>query len=782
MASESPPRRSEFLLDSLFMNSRPFSMERPLVEENPFPDRRGVTECLPKILARPISNGLKILSLLHRSSQKTMNTPAAAHKKNQSQQKIDRFARGLPGLFLLAVAAIYISFTSDHLVGADSGEMIAASFNLGIAHPPGYPLYILLGKLFSLISPFSNVIYTYNLFSTLCFLAAIVVLYKALRLIDVQPAAILIGGCFYVFSPMSIRWLTAAEVFSLHILICSIGIYLALFTISKNKFHPATRGLGLVAGLGGANHHSIVFLFPGFFLIYGYYWLKLPDNRTRIKEFSWLIGAFLLGLACYLQPVISTWLFTNPVSALGISVHNLQDLIDLFLRRLYGTFSLTAAGDQTLAATYWLNRYLVTGLFSSQGLTIFSGVLVIWQVLRTLACRFSLRDATCLVWFLSSLCFFLMVNAPAKHGFEEEILARMYLMPNLVATMLAILALDRLLPAFRGGYKKYGRHVAVFAPVAILIITISNGARQTNYDTIDIELQAGRDVLSGCSPDSMLILNSDSNIFTTFYLQEVEGFRRDVACLAWPMTKTADYRNYFSSRFGDRTGLRHPGGETAVPGPTGPVPPPTRVSTVQWLRALLDSGVDIYAATNIHTLLAEYNEDTPARLSNSLQGIVWKVTTPDKTVSTEELLRRNAPFLRSYLTWLAAVDIGRQPRIKKTMLQAYIAYFQLMRKKQFSTATLVLPLDLLADLCHFIKIKAPEDELADLYLGLFYYRYQPRPSLAAHYLTLFTNNYTGKKEELLRLARSILKTIHRQNERPLNNKAATPPARPVSYS
>ncbi|MCF6291428.1 MAG: hypothetical protein L3J03_10595 [Desulfobacterales bacterium] len=46
MGSESPLRRSEFLLDSLFMNSRPFSMERPLVEEDPFPDRRGFTECL----------------------------------------------------------------------------------------------------------------------------------------------------------------------------------------------------------------------------------------------------------------------------------------------------------------------------------------------------------------------------------------------------------------------------------------------------------------------------------------------------------------------------------------------------------------------------------------------------------------------------------------------------------------------------------------------------------------------------------------------------------------
>ncbi|MCF6289881.1 MAG: hypothetical protein L3J03_02610 [Desulfobacterales bacterium] len=48
MAFESPLRRSEFLLDSLFMNSRPFSMERPLVEEDPFPDRRGLLNVYPR--------------------------------------------------------------------------------------------------------------------------------------------------------------------------------------------------------------------------------------------------------------------------------------------------------------------------------------------------------------------------------------------------------------------------------------------------------------------------------------------------------------------------------------------------------------------------------------------------------------------------------------------------------------------------------------------------------------------------------------------------------------
>ncbi|MCF6291633.1 MAG: hypothetical protein L3J03_11645 [Desulfobacterales bacterium] len=59
MAFESPLRRSEFLLDSLFMNSRPFSMERPLVEEDPFPDRRGFTECLRPALPGPAVNPKK---------------------------------------------------------------------------------------------------------------------------------------------------------------------------------------------------------------------------------------------------------------------------------------------------------------------------------------------------------------------------------------------------------------------------------------------------------------------------------------------------------------------------------------------------------------------------------------------------------------------------------------------------------------------------------------------------------------------------------------------------
>ena len=48
----------------------------------------------------------------------------------------------------------------------DSGEFIATSFIVGIPHPPGTPLYVLIGRLFTLL-PFSTVAVKINFLSAL---------------------------------------------------------------------------------------------------------------------------------------------------------------------------------------------------------------------------------------------------------------------------------------------------------------------------------------------------------------------------------------------------------------------------------------------------------------------------------------------------------------------------------------------------------------------------------------------------------------------------------------
>ena len=54
----------------------------------------------------------------------------------------------------------------------DSGELVAAVHTLGIPHPSGYPLYVLLGKLFSMALPIGSIAFRMSLFSAVCAAAA----------------------------------------------------------------------------------------------------------------------------------------------------------------------------------------------------------------------------------------------------------------------------------------------------------------------------------------------------------------------------------------------------------------------------------------------------------------------------------------------------------------------------------------------------------------------------------------------------------------------------------
>ena len=51
----------------------------------------------------------------------------------------------------LALMGLYIITSPPTIYFGDSGELAAAAYNLGIGHPPGYPLFTLMEKLFSLI-------------------------------------------------------------------------------------------------------------------------------------------------------------------------------------------------------------------------------------------------------------------------------------------------------------------------------------------------------------------------------------------------------------------------------------------------------------------------------------------------------------------------------------------------------------------------------------------------------------------------------------------------------
>jgi hypothetical protein len=97
------------------------------------------------------------------------------------------------GLAAVTAAALYLSTTHPG-VGPylDSIEYQLTTLVMGVSHPPGYPLYTWLGRLFSQLVPIGNFAYRLNLFSAFCSAVTVaLVLRIALRLTRNVPLSLL---------------------------------------------------------------------------------------------------------------------------------------------------------------------------------------------------------------------------------------------------------------------------------------------------------------------------------------------------------------------------------------------------------------------------------------------------------------------------------------------------------------------------------------------------------------------------------------------------------------
>ncbi len=84
--------------------------------------------------------------------------------------------KSIPFLLFLVSFGVYLKTLCPTVYVGDSGELIAAAYTLGIAHPPGYPLYCLLGKLFTFL-PFGSIAYRINLMSAFFASLTVVLVY-----------------------------------------------------------------------------------------------------------------------------------------------------------------------------------------------------------------------------------------------------------------------------------------------------------------------------------------------------------------------------------------------------------------------------------------------------------------------------------------------------------------------------------------------------------------------------------------------------------------------------
>ncbi|HRP09247.1 MAG TPA: DUF2723 domain-containing protein, partial [Gemmatimonadales bacterium] len=75
---------------------------------------------------------------------------------------------GMAALAALAVLAGFVATLAPTVTFWDAGELIASAKILGIPHPPGTPLWVLVGHVWGLVIPFGDYAWRLNLLSAVC--------------------------------------------------------------------------------------------------------------------------------------------------------------------------------------------------------------------------------------------------------------------------------------------------------------------------------------------------------------------------------------------------------------------------------------------------------------------------------------------------------------------------------------------------------------------------------------------------------------------------------------
>lgn len=183
----------------------------------------------------------------------------------------------VPALLAVGAFMLYRASLVPGVLSGDAGELAYHPLILGIPHPTGYPLYLLLGKLWLLVAPAGEPAWQMNLFSAL-WGALAVGWFTALLWRRLPAWAAVTGGVALAVTPDVWRYSTETAVYSLH-------VFLIVLTLERFERWMAARERGddgrgparwtfFALGLGVANHPTFIVVAAGLAFVWIVWWRR----------------------------------------------------------------------------------------------------------------------------------------------------------------------------------------------------------------------------------------------------------------------------------------------------------------------------------------------------------------------------------------------------------------------------------------------------------------------------------------------------------------------------
>ncbi len=418
----------------------------------------------------------------------------------------------LPSILAISLLGVYLGTIAPGLTwanyGSDGGDLIAAAATGGVAHPSGYPLYLLLARLFQFL-PIGSLAFRTNLLSTFATTLAAVLVFELMARsfprTDGRPNPWVGLASAYAFGLAPLVWPQAiiTEVYGLHILFVVIILFLSTGTLPPS-FTPRRLDLclGLAFGIGMGNHITTILLLP---LLFSAFPESQPCFPFLLRRAAWMGAGLLVYIALPLRalkhPPIN---WGNPVTLDGFKW--------LVMGGPYQAQLLTLSSVQV-----WERVRALAGLLLDQaGLP--GLLLAVVGVVFFLKPSALYRNVS---WMMIAFSVFALI-----YGTSDSVV---YLMPVCLGFAIWIGI------GFAGIVTQLSRRLALFFSLAsILLLFLPVGSHWRLVDAShDRRAETfGREVLSRAPQDAIIFATGDKAVFALWYYHFALKERTDLAVVA----------------------------------------------------------------------------------------------------------------------------------------------------------------------------------------------------------------------------------------------------------
>jgi tetratricopeptide (TPR) repeat protein len=474
------------------------------------------------------------------------------------------FLKLIPILLFTTTFIVY-SFTACRTNPgfADSDEIITISHLLGVAHPPGYPLQIVITKLFTLLPIPGSIAFKANLTSAFLHSLTTTVLYlifsKLLIILDkkslnsslLKYAIPITGSLLLAFSGPFWLYASVAEVFALNNLLITLTIYSALtwFQISTQNLQKSFSKneikwlllTAFLAGLGLSHVQTFVLLFPGLiiFLFHTLYKYKL-FSRYHFPIFPLIILTIILSFI--LPNLLLFWLNSRQVRVSWFFQNNLSQWFKLITRQDYTGYNLEAGQNY---APY-INSINIFQNFP--GLifylkSLFQYFTPISPLLAILGFIYLYKNQKNLFVFILSLLLTTGFILPIFIGLPQTIqpdyqtllgiIIRQYTPSFTIFAIIQGIGLISLINYLKKiSQNKYHSITTTSILLILVLFSIISNFKLANQRNNNYAQNYSREVLESVKPNSIIICFFDFSCMSLIHAQQVEGLRKDVIILS----------------------------------------------------------------------------------------------------------------------------------------------------------------------------------------------------------------------------------------------------------